>query len=162
MYNPNIDRSYFTQIFIKDRVIGEGSFGIVYKVQSKEDANFYAVKQLKSSHNSQYGYAEVENYEKIGEHGNFVKFFMAWEEVKIVYIMMEFCNLSLAQYATTAQQVAEPQLWEILYDMLKALDFLHCKNFIHLDVKPGNIMMSQGFYKLADFGLLVDLNKVSY
>lgn len=161
LYNPDREQSYFDQIFVKDLTIGEGSFGVVFKVKSREDDKLYAVKQLKSSHNLHYGYAEVENYEKIGEHSNCVKFIMAWEELKIVHIQMEYCNLSLAQYAAVAQKIMETQLWEILYDMLKALDYLHGKNLIHLDVKPGNIMMSEGFYKLADFGLLVDLNKVS-
>jgi membrane-associated tyrosine/threonine-specific cdc2-inhibitory kinase len=159
LYNPDREQSYFDQIFVKDLTIGEGSFGVVFKVKSREDDKLYAVKQLKSSHNLHYGYAEVENYEKIGEHSNCVKFIMAWEELKIVHIQMEYCNLSLAQYAAVAQKIMETQLWEILYDMLKALDYLHGKNLIHLDVKPGNIMMSEGFYKLADFGLLVDLNK---
>ncbi|XP_044256938.1 membrane-associated tyrosine- and threonine-specific cdc2-inhibitory kinase wee-1.3 isoform X2 [Tribolium madens] len=159
LYDPDKDPCYFDQIFVKESVIGEGSFGVVFKVKSEQDGKFYAVKQLKSSHASHYGYAEVENYEKIGEHNNCVKFIMAWEELKIVHIQMEYCDLSLAQYAALTHKIGESQLWEILYDMLKALDYLHSKNLIHLDVKPGNIMMSQGFYKLADFGLLVDLNK---
>ncbi|XP_063928978.1 membrane-associated tyrosine- and threonine-specific cdc2-inhibitory kinase-like isoform X2 [Zophobas morio] len=159
LYCPDKQQPYFDQIFAKNAVIGEGSFGVVFKVKSREDDHVYAVKQLKSSHNLQYGNAEVQNYEKVGEHSNCVKFIMAWEEFKIIHIQMEYCNLSLAQYATVAQNIMEAQLWEILYDMLKALDYLHSKNLIHLDVKPGNIMMSKGFYKLADFGLLVDLNK---
>ncbi|RZC34016.1 membrane-associated tyrosine- and threonine-specific cdc2-inhibitory kinase, partial [Asbolus verrucosus] len=160
LYNPDKEQSYFEQIFAKNTTtIGEGSFGVVFKVKSREDDKLYAVKQLKSSHNLHYGYAEVENYEKIGEHTNCVKFIMAWEELKIIHIQMEYCQLSLAQYSALAQSIVESQLWEILYDMLKALDYLHNKKLIHLDVKPGNIMISKGFYKLGDFGLLVDLNQ---
>ncbi|EFA11169.1 membrane-associated tyrosine- and threonine-specific cdc2-inhibitory kinase [Tribolium castaneum] len=159
LYDPAKDLCYFDQIYTKESVIGEGSFGVVFKVKSEQDDKFYAVKEFKSCHALHYGYAEVENYEKIGEHDNCVKFIMAWEELKIVHIQMEYCDLSLAQYAALTHKIGESQLWEILYDMLKALDYLHRKNLIHLDVKPGNIMMSQGFYKLADFGLLVDLNR---
>lgn len=38
------------------------------------------------------------------------------------------------------------------------MQHLHGKNYIHLDIKPENIMISRdGIFKLGDFGLLVDL-----
>lgn len=160
IYNEDKEQAYFDQVFAKNISLGEGSFGIVYKVRSRIDDKYYAVKQFKSSHNMQYGVAEVKNLEKVGDHDNCVKFYMAWEECKIVHILMEYCQLSLAQYAILAENVPEDQLWEILYDILNALEYLHGKQLVHLDVKPGNILMSNGFYKLTDFGLLVDLNGV--
>ena len=48
----------------------------------------------------------------------------------------------------------EPTVAHVAYDILKALQFLHLNEFIHRDVKPGNILLSQqGVAKLSDFGI---------
>lgn len=123
-----------------------------------------AVKQSRFKRHHNYAMREVENYGKVGYHPNCVRFLSAWEEDQIVYIKMEFCNFSLMQYLsmTHNERIKEPQIWEIMHDILQALSYLHSKQLIHFDVKPANILVtSMGFYKLADFGLLIDLNQVS-
>lgn len=45
---------------------------------------------------------------------------------------------------------------------LQALKHLHDHNLIHMDIKPENIFISkEGICKLGDFGLVIDLSKVS-
>lgn len=39
----------------------------------------------------------------------------------------------------------------------KALDFMHQRSYIHLDIKPSNIMIDKGKVKLIDFGVTVPL-----
>lgn len=161
-YNPNLDTTYFEQLYPKHLLIGEGSFGKVYRARGVYDNRHYAIKRLKPMISFHDKYAEIRNNEKIGVHQNCVQFYMAWEEGCEVFMLLEACQMSLSDYATRNSDIPEDLLWDVLYDMCQALKYLHSKQLLHLDVKPGNIMMKSGHYKLADFGILVDLNLVSF
>lgn len=43
---------------------------------------------------------------------------------------------------------------EGLADILNSLEYLHRKGLVHRDLKPQNILFSEGIWKLADFGLI--------
>ncbi|XP_076262203.1 protein kinase, membrane associated tyrosine/threonine 1 isoform X2 [Rhynchophorus ferrugineus] len=157
MYDSKQRTPYLEQVFTKFGCMGEGSFGKVYRVRSKEDNKIYAVKRLKSNISAKDRNAEVRNNEMVGFDANCVQYFMAWEENDETFMLLEYCDMSLADYSKINNEIPEELLWNVLHDMCKGLNYLHKKNLIHLDVKPGNIMMKRGFYKLGDFGLLVDL-----
>lgn len=161
MYDPKQRLPYLDQVFSKFGCMGEGSFGKVYRVRSKEDKKLYAVKRLKANISINDRYAEVKNNEIIGFNPNCVQYFMAWEENSDTFMLLEYCDMSLADYSKLNNDIPEELLWNVLCDICKALDFLHKRNFLHLDVKPGNVMMKKGLFKLGDFGLLVDLQTVS-
>lgn len=155
-------QSYIEQCFYGLTPIGEGSFGKVYRTRNREDDELYAIKRQKPTISVKDIYAEVRNNEKIERHLNCAQFYMAWEEAGEVFLMLEYCDISLADYANVNSDIPEPLLWDVLFDICHGLNYLHQKRLIHLDVKPGNIMMKRGTYKLCDFGTLVDLNMVSF
>jgi serine/threonine protein kinase len=45
----------------------------------------------------------------------------------------------------------------ILHQTIRALAFMHQRRYVHLDMKPSNIMVTQGRVKLIDFGVSVTL-----
>lgn len=56
----------------------------------------------------------------------------------------------------------EPAAWAYLCDLLSALQHLHSHGFVHLDLKPANVLMTDsGRLKLGDFGLLLELKQNS-
>lgn len=56
----------------------------------------------------------------------------------------------------------EPAAWAYLCDLLSALQHLHSHGFVHLDLKPANVLITDsGRLKLGDFGLLMELKQTS-
>lgn len=152
--------TYFAQIFSSYAPIGEGSFGRVFRARTRKEDEVYAIKRIKSCVSYTDRYSEIYNYEKLGEHENIVHYFMSWEENSELYMKLEFCDISVADLSFFCHDFPEDFLWNVLYDICKALNFLHKQNYIHLDVKPANIMIKNGYFKLADFGIMADLKRV--
>ena len=56
----------------------------------------------------------------------------------------------------------EPTLASIAAQALVGLSFLHRCSQLHRDLKPGNFLISKrGFVKIADFGILRQMNEES-
>jgi len=165
-YDEHCDEPYFQQCFEVFSTLGSGFFGDVFKVRSKEDGRFYAVKKsrnrFKSRSDREKKLQEVAKHEHLPEHPNLVKFYKAWEEEQRLYIQIELCECSLQMFADLNHDIPESVVWNFLIDMLQAVEHLHSHQYLHLDIKPENIFISKdGLYKLGDFGLVFDLSKKS-
>ena len=71
------------------------------------------------------------------------------------YYVMDFIDgMSLsAHLKQTGKPMQEEQVWEMLPQILQALETVHTNGFQHLDLKPANIMMDRrGNITLIDFG----------
>jgi serine/threonine protein kinase len=91
------------------------------------------------------------------------------EKPFLLHIQMEFClitlkdvmermneelNQNLSEVMTPLGYYISSQLFE---EILESVDYLHKQNVIHRDLKPNNILITDGmngrFVKIADFGL---------
>ncbi len=84
-----------------------------------------------------------------------VRLYDYFEEYATAYYVMEFVDgQSLSErLKTTRQPLAEEEATGYLMQVLDALAEVHSKRIWHLDIKPGNIMVTrQGVAKLIDFG----------
>ena len=84
-----------------------------------------------------------------------VRLYDYFEENATAYYVMEFVDgQSLSErLKTTHQPLAESEATSYLMQVLDALSEVHGKRIWHLDIKPGNIMVTrQGVAKLIDFG----------
>lgn len=163
-YNARKSVSYLQQCFHVDRQLGEGSFGVVYKVRCRLDNRWYAVKEahhkFRGERDRQMRLQEVAKHERLPPHPHCVRFVKAWEEDYRLYIQTELCDCSLASYTEENHNIPERLVWEYLVDLLLGLKHLHDHNLVHLDVKPENIFIAkEGFCKLGDFGLVLDLTQ---
>ncbi|KAL5712871.1 non-specific serine/threonine protein kinase [Ranunculus cassubicifolius] len=135
--------------------IGFGNFSRVYKVLKRIDGCMYAVKhsirQLHQDTERRRALMEVQALASLGSHQNVVGYYSSWFENDQLYIQMELCDSSLS-VKRSSQVLPESEILEAMHQIAKALQFIHERGVAHLDVKPDNIYVKSGIYKLGDFG----------
>lgn len=166
-YNSRSRTSYFEQCFEIVGKLGQGSFGEVFRVQSKDDGCMYAVKKsrvrFRGEFDRQQRLDEVKKHERLRFHPNCVKLIQAWEERQQLYIQTELCDMSLTDFCEKNNNIDEKIVWEILVDLTQGLKHLHDNQMIHMDIKPANVLIGlDGLYKIADFGLVLDISKKNF
>jgi len=139
--------------------IGIGSFGKVYQAMSKLDGCMYAIKathrKAKSESSKARMLKEVYALAALMEHNDpaifhIVRYHQAWMEESRLFIQTELCTSTLAQ---EIGQMTTERKYKLLREVLLALEFLHRNKMVHFDIKPENIFVKEGKYKLGDFGL---------
>ena len=89
------------------------------------------------------------------EHPNIVRIYDIDHAADCHYFVMEYIDgVSLKQHLERHTKLTEQQTLDIAIPIAEALAHAHARNILHLDVKPGNILLaSQKIPKLADLGL---------
>ncbi|KAL2945467.1 Wee1-like protein kinase, partial [Bienertia sinuspersici] len=135
--------------------IGNGNFSRVYKVLKRIDGCMYAVKhstrQLCQDTERRKALMEVQALAALGFHENIVAYHTSWFENEQLYIQMELCEYSLS-VCNSSCSLTEDEVLEAFCQITRALHYIHERGIAHLDVKPENIYVKNGIYKLGDFG----------
>lgn len=121
-YDKTKNESYFEQCFDQIVRIGEGSFGEVFRVRSKEDGKFYAIKKMRFTHRGE-NYRrerleEVRRYEEFSGNENCVTLYKAWEQDDLLFMQIELCQGSVQDYVEKVKHVPESFIWSFLLDLL--------------------------------------------
>ncbi|KAG8370656.1 hypothetical protein BUALT_Bualt13G0005900 [Buddleja alternifolia] len=142
--------------------IGNGNFSHVFKVLKRIDGCMYAVKhsmrQLHQDTERRKALMEVQSLAALGYHENIVGYFSSWFENEQLYIQMELCDHSLS-INKLPNLLTEGEALDAMHQIAKALQFIHGRGIAHLDLKPDNIYVKNGVYKLGDFGCATLINK---
>ena len=169
------------------KMLGQGSFGITYLAKVKMvgtlgalDTNlFVCVKEFFmseingrqgmtvtcSSQTGLYSYYRqkfIHEAEHLGslEHPNIIKVLERFEANNTAYFVMEFIDGgSLNDYIKQFGRLDISEAVRLIRQIGSALSFMHSRRMLHLDLKPGNIMMRKtGEPVLIDFGLSKQYN----
>ena len=154
-------------------ILGNGAFGKVRLYRDKNNKDLlFAIKTLKKEGISSYEFnllkSEINILSNL-DHPNIVKYFGVFEDDYYVHIVMEYLKgYDLVKIITLKNYHCfdEKNICEIIYQLLKALSFIHSQGIIHRDIKPENMVFANkkdfSTLKLIDFGLATNSKKDIY
>ena len=96
---------------------------------------------------------EVINFLKQCVHDNIVACYEIINDIDTVYAVMEYCDDgNLARYIKN-NDFDEQTIKNYFGQIINGVTYLHDNKIIHRDIKPDNILLSNGCIKICDFGL---------
>lgn len=137
-------------------VIGEGSFGRVYKGRRKFSGQVVALKFIPKVGRSEKDLRSLKREIDIMrglKHPNIVLLLDSFETEREVVVVTEYAEGELFQILEDDGSLPENQVCEIACQLVSALYYLHSHRILHRDMKPQNILLGKGgVIKLCDFG----------
>nr|AAS55115.1 mitogen activated protein kinase 4 [Tetrahymena thermophila] len=139
--------------------LGKGAYGIVWKAFCKKSKQIVALKKVFDAfHNAtdaQRTFREVMFLQELNGHENIIRLIniIKAENNKDLYMVFDFMETDL-HAVIRANILEEIHKQYVVYQILKAMKYIHSGELIHRDLKPSNILLnSECLVKLADFGL---------
>lgn len=146
-------------------VIGEGTYGVVYKATHKPTNIMVAIKKFKDAededeHVKKTALREINTLNSL-KHSNIVNLMECFRSEKKIWLVFEYVDHTVLQdIDITPDGLPPDRVRKLMYQMLKAVKFMHDNNMIHRDIKPENLLISKnGILKLWDFGFARELSK---
>ncbi|CAF1112794.1 unnamed protein product [Adineta steineri] len=158
------DRNLKTR-YEKLNKLGQGSFGIVYRVRNQDSKIFYAMKIITKKPGNQSKAFSLDNEVKLlteVDHPNLIQLYEVLESPQNVYLILELCEGGeLGGYIKTNGPLPEETIKQIMRKSINALHYLHTKHVAHRDLKLENILLKKTptsitdifDIRITDFGL---------
>ena len=152
-------------LYVKQKQIGKGAFGICYIYESTKDFVQYAAKVIskknatKDEKYTQSIVSEIKTLQSL-DSPKIVKIKSYSEDNENVYIIQELCkNKSLSDLLEIRDHLTEFEVQNYMFQLIQGLKYLHDKNIIHRDLKPNNLFLDEKLeLKIGDFGLIAKLD----
>ena len=150
--------------YVIEKVLGEGGFGITYKVLHTALRAYLVIKTLNDDLRYEPDFDKYEEkfkqeariLKKLSDqkNKNIVRVTDLFEENKIWYLVMDFVEGESLQDLVKKRKLSETEAVNYIRQVGEALVVCHNKNLFHRDAHPGNIMIQEdGTAILIDFGL---------
>jgi glycogen synthase kinase 3 beta len=152
-------KSSFT--YNAERVLGSGSFGIVYQAQVVETGESVAIKKV--FQDKRYKNRELQLMKEL-RHPNIVElkhaFYTSGDKPGETYlnVVMEYCSDTvyrvMKHYTKMKQPVPAILVQLYTYQMCRGCAYMHAVGICHRDIKPQNVLVDGRTHalKLCDFG----------
>ena len=159
--DEKIDRveDHIKKRFTLQKKIGQGAYGVVFKAIDKKTKEQVALKKLfgafQDEVDSQRTFREVMLLQELNGHDNIIRLLnvIKAENDVDLYLVFDYMEADLFN-VIRANILQEIHKKFIIYQILKALKFIHSADIIHRDLKPSNVFINSDCHiKLGDFGL---------
>ncbi|KAK9833060.1 hypothetical protein WJX74_006151 [Apatococcus lobatus] len=156
--SEEIDKQVFRKYDILQR-LGKGAYGIVWKAIEKKSGKTTALKKIfdafQNATDAQRTFREIMFLQELDNHDNIIKLLnvMKAENDRDIYLVFDYMETDL-HAVIRANILEEIHKQYVMYQLFKALKYMHTAQLLHRDIKPSNVLLnSECLVKLADFGL---------
>jgi serine/threonine protein kinase len=146
------------EIMERNNVLGEGTYGKVYKARSTRTGETVAMKQMKLDTQEEgmpsTAIREIALLKELS-HANVVKLLDVFCKPSKLVLVFEFLENDLKKYMKSMSgRLAPSTVKNLAYQLCRGVEFCHANRIIHRDIKPQNLLIDNRMrLKLADFGL---------
>lgn len=146
--------------YTAQRVLGIGSFGVVYQAQVIETGEYVAIKSMRVTEKDR----EIQILRELEDHPNIVALkgaFISKEDAEgepKLNLVLEFVSDTLHRvikhHSALHKNMDNLRVKMYLFQLMRALNFVHLHGMVHCDVKPQNLLVDGKSHtlKLCDFG----------
>ncbi|KAJ1723421.1 kinase subunit of RNA polymerase II carboxy-terminal domain kinase I [Coemansia erecta] len=147
------------QLYSKICMVGEGTYGKVYKARNRETGQVVALKRMRIDMERE-GFPitamrEIRLLKQL-QHPNITQVLdVVPESSNSVYVVMEYMDYDLSGLINHPQWSPEPaHKKSLMHQLLEGLEFMHARGILHRDIKGSNLLINRhGQIKYVDFGL---------
>jgi serine/threonine protein kinase len=151
----------FERLYEREEVamLGEGTYGKVYKARSTQTGEFVAMKRMKLDSEEE-GVPSTAIREvallKEARHENVVKLLDVFCTTSKLVLVFEFLENDLKKYMKSygKQPLPPAVVKNLTLQLCRGIEYCHSNRILHRDLKPQNLLIGGGnCLKIADFGL---------
>ncbi|CAA2957025.1 cyclin-dependent kinase D-3-like [Olea europaea subsp. europaea] len=153
-----LDTKKVADRYLKREVLGEGTYGVVYKAIDTKTEQTVAIKKIRLGKQKEgvnfTALREIKLLKELKD-PNIIELIDAFPHKGNLHLVFEFMETDLEAVIRDRNIVLSPaDIKSYLQMTLKGLAFCHKKWVLHRDMKPNNLLIgADGQLKLADFGL---------
>ncbi|ORX60312.1 Pkinase-domain-containing protein [Hesseltinella vesiculosa] len=146
--------------FEKINRVGEGTYGIVYRVKDVKNGQTMAVKRIRMERETDgmpiSSLREISILKRM-KHPNIVNVMdvAVGRQLDSIFLIMEYCEQDLGTILDMVKTPYTPsEVKCLMLQLLRGLEYCHNHSIIHRDLKMSNLLLTaRGVLKIADFGM---------